>query len=90
MKKNIKQDEKKENLISYFVILTLFMSFILFIFIIKKLNLGNNIPITGSAILDTGKLNPNYALGMLILISVYAIITCSYLGYKSKNLGKSG
>lgn len=90
MKKKIHKDKKKETISTNIASLRVFAVFIIFIFVIKKLNLGNNLPITGSAVLDTGQLNSGYVFGILILISVYAIITCSCLSYRSRKLESEG
>lgn len=75
--------DKNKHFIPYFVIFTIFAAFVLALSIFSDLD-GNDVSITGNAILDIGKLNPGFSFGMLVIISVYAFITCSYLNYRNK------
>ena len=72
-----KTKAKKESLITYTAVIIIFLAFILFVFLVKKFS--GNIPITGNAILETGSLNPDHLVAILIMLSVYAVIVCSYL-----------
>ena len=70
----------KRNFFPYFIIFSIFIAFVLLLSILKDFN----IPLTGNAISNFGNLNPNYTFAVLVIISIYTIITCSYLSLRDK------
>lgn len=75
---------KKHSLIPSLVVFLIFIGFVVFLSAVNDVSGKGSIPITGNAVLDTGQLNPNIAFSMLIIISIYAVIVCSYLSWRHR------
>ncbi len=80
-----KDDKKpKDNVFPSLIVFTVFFAFVIMFSIFSEGNISHSSLVTGNAILGTGQLNSNLALGMLVIISIYALITCTYLSYRHK------
>jgi len=73
----IKKNFKIKNHSKYVVIFSIIALFLLFAVLLKTFTY--KFSITGNAILETGNLNPSFALVTMIFISLYGALTCTYL-----------
>ncbi len=73
-----KEDNKKHS--KHAVIFSIVALFLVFAFLLNTFTSKSSV--TGNAIMESGNLNPGVAVIALIFISLYAVITCTYLNKK--------